>query len=218
AEIGGKRAVDPLINSLQDTSEEVRKAAVKSLGRTGGERAIELLIRLLQDDDSRLREGAAAALGKVRDPRVVDPLIYALEDQEERVRRAAVKALGMLRDKKALEPLLRALKEEWIRCSIRMIGFETSNINLPALDDNWNHIEILKALHKIEGGKIIEPLIEILEETQHSIGKDLAQALRYFLERYGITFPEITHAQNKYRKTWRITREGLADLERESQH
>jgi len=66
-EIGDQRAVDPLIDALEDEN--------------------EIWI---------IRELAAMALGEIGDPRAINPLIDALKDEESLVRTAAAEALDMM--------------------------------------------------------------------------------------------------------------------------
>jgi hypothetical protein len=80
--IGDARAVEPLIEALED--EEVRKHATRALGEIGDDRAVEPLIKALGDGSySGLWDGnstALAALGKIGDARAIEPLIERLKN------------------------------------------------------------------------------------------------------------------------------------------
>jgi HEAT repeat protein len=56
--------VDPLIAALQDGASDVRKEAIRALGRIHDERAIDPIIALLQDADSEVRRAAVRTLGQ----------------------------------------------------------------------------------------------------------------------------------------------------------
>ncbi|MFN7714967.1 MAG: HEAT repeat domain-containing protein, partial [Pseudanabaenaceae cyanobacterium] len=61
--IGGEKAVESLILTLNDSDNYVRKNAVDALGWIGSEKAIEPLILALNDSDSYVGRDAAEALG-----------------------------------------------------------------------------------------------------------------------------------------------------------
>jgi HEAT repeat protein len=96
------RAVEPLINALQDDHEWVRRSAAEALGRIDHVSAVEALINALKDMDEQVRQKAAEALGEIGDPRAIEPLIVALEDKDEKVRQSAAEALGKIGDSRAV--------------------------------------------------------------------------------------------------------------------
>ena len=108
-ELGDSRAVQPLIEALEDGYVDVRWKAAKALGLIDGREPVLPLIRSLEDDSPWVRMGAAWALGKIGDPRAVEPLIRLLDDTKPRVRRMAAWALGRIGNPRAREPLLRLL-------------------------------------------------------------------------------------------------------------
>jgi HEAT repeat protein len=61
-EIGGARAVEPLIKALDSSYRNVRRAAAEVLGEIGDTRAVEPLIKALGDEDDVVREAAKEAL------------------------------------------------------------------------------------------------------------------------------------------------------------
>jgi hypothetical protein len=62
------KAVGPLIEALDDGSDDVRRAAAKALGDIGDGRAVEPLTRALDDRYRGVRECASYALQKIRKP------------------------------------------------------------------------------------------------------------------------------------------------------
>ena len=83
-EIGDPRAVEPLINALNDRDWIVRGASAEALGKIGDPRAVEPLIRALDDDEWSSRNKVIEALGNIQDIRVVKPLIRALKGENWR--------------------------------------------------------------------------------------------------------------------------------------
>jgi HEAT repeat protein len=77
--IGDSRAVEPLINALNDSESRVRSGATTSLAKIG-EPAFEPLINALNDSNSEVRCAAAKALGEIGDSRAVETLTKALDD------------------------------------------------------------------------------------------------------------------------------------------
>jgi HEAT repeat protein len=134
------RVVDPLIQSLGDEEERVRKNAAKSLekrndiealqkagqhqnatirkeaalilARMGGEAAAAPLVAGLTDGDASVRVAAAKSLGKRKDFSGVEDLILALGDNDAGVRVAAAKALGEIGDARVIDPLITHLIDE----------------------------------------------------------------------------------------------------------
>jgi HEAT repeat protein len=90
------RAVDPLIQALQNDDWGIRAAAANELGNAQDKRAVGPLIRALKDGDRFVRSGAASSLGKLGDARAEAPLIQALKDEDGHVREVASEALGRL--------------------------------------------------------------------------------------------------------------------------
>ncbi len=117
-EIGDKRAIEPLINTLNKAgggNAYVQKVAA-ALGRLGDPRAVEPLIAALYKFRWCLTgpDDMARALGQLCDPRAVDPLIERLRDVQfatPYLRAAAAEALGMIQDRRAMGPLTDAIKD-----------------------------------------------------------------------------------------------------------
>ncbi len=105
---GDARAVEPLIDALQDEHVGVRGAAANALGAIGQADAIPYLRPLLKDPHQQLVVWAAFALTRLGDDHF-DVLIDALRDDEVDVRRSAILALRQLGDPRAIGPLLALL-------------------------------------------------------------------------------------------------------------
>jgi len=150
-QLGDAQAVEHLVTALDDKDEDVRRAAIRTLGYIW---KLKEVIDL-GDEDAGVRRRATEALGRLGDGRAVRPLIAALRDRDKEVRRAVTKslkwfdeaipslttalgndnrdirqvaaeALGQLGNARAVEPLVAALQEEldWgmRRAVIRALG------------------------------------------------------------------------------------------------
>ncbi len=137
-EVGDERAVDPLIQVLQDESveDEIRTVAASSLGDIGDERAVDILIQVLQNPNDREIENAAIiGLGKVGGAGVVDLLVDALRDRSL-LRESASKALQLIGPPAVEHISDRLLSEEyvWIHENlIRLLGLIGDKQALPSL-------------------------------------------------------------------------------------
>ena len=118
-QIGDPRAVDPLIEALENEYIAVRLGAAQALGEIGDARAVDPLIQALEVEDEYcgVQYEAAQALGKIGDARAIKPLIRALKDDDEIFRSWAAEALGEIGDARAVEPLTEALEDadRWVR-------------------------------------------------------------------------------------------------------
>lgn len=74
------RAVQPLIESLGDSSLEVQRVAALALGEIRDPRAVEPLARILDDGkcDPRLTENATWSLCQIGDARALRPALFVL--------------------------------------------------------------------------------------------------------------------------------------------
>jgi len=107
-ELGDARAVEPLIEALENKQILVRMEAAKALGKIGNTRAVEPLIEALQS----LPGTASEALARIGDPRAVEPIIEMLRHAHPLARVKVAEALGEIGDERALEPLAQALVDE----------------------------------------------------------------------------------------------------------
>jgi HEAT repeat protein len=104
-ELGDRRAVQPLIESLQDEAPNVRRSVALALGQLGDGRAVHPLIGCLQDPDAEVCRNAVEALGEIGDERAVEPLIKVLEDDAPLIQATAAEALGQIGDPAASQGL-----------------------------------------------------------------------------------------------------------------
>lgn len=107
---GDERAVEPLIDALQDENNGVRGAAANALGTLGDVSAAPYLFPLLRHSDPQLVVWAAFALTRLGQDQF-PVLAQALGDERVAVRRSAILALQQLGDQRAI-PLLLALSHD----------------------------------------------------------------------------------------------------------
>jgi HEAT repeat protein len=92
--IGDARAVEPLVNLLDDDERELLVPATAALARLGDPRAFESLLRLLGDADVSVRQGAIGALNSIGHPAMGARVRTLLEEADPRVRESAVRIAG----------------------------------------------------------------------------------------------------------------------------
>ncbi|MFB0544858.1 MAG: HEAT repeat domain-containing protein, partial [Asgard group archaeon] len=116
-EIGDARAIEPLIQALEDTmkDEDVdygldiwEVPTAKALTEIG-EPAVEPLIKALKDRGT-IYWVVEKILIDIGEP-TVEHLIKALKDEDWSVRRSLARILGTIGDKRAVNPLIRALRD-----------------------------------------------------------------------------------------------------------
>jgi HEAT repeat protein len=108
--VGDKRAIEPLIDALQDEHPGVRGAAANALGAIGDETAIPYIKPLLKTDNPQLVVWAAYALTMLGND-YFPTIVNALSSSDVVVRRSAILALQQLGDKRAI-PLLLPLAND----------------------------------------------------------------------------------------------------------
>lgn len=177
AEIGDARAVELLINVLDNKSPTVRYCAALSLGIICDKKAVKPLIKALDDKDLVVRSYAAKALGQIADHSAVGPLISALRDNENYVREEAHNALVKIGEP-AVEPLIPLLKDKdsyfglGVAKALSDIKSENmSKLLSPLLKDDDIDIRLRVALAlKSSDSKIaIKPLINLLKNDDQDV-------------------------------------------------
>jgi HEAT repeat protein len=114
-----------LLQCLDDPVDNVRHAAVISLGRYGDRRAVPELLRpkVLAALDPNVRWAAVSALGKLGDHQIIDELVERVDDEEWLVHN---EALVVLREKVA--EIIEAHDLELARVLIRMMNLPDRKI------------------------------------------------------------------------------------------
>ena len=94
SKLGGPKAVDGVINALNDSDPLVCQAAVRALGKLSGSNAVDRVINALNDSDSNVRLAIIAYLRELGGPKAAEMLFSALKDSAYYLRTKAAEALG----------------------------------------------------------------------------------------------------------------------------
>ena len=89
----GPAAVPALIDTLGDSSEQVRGWAALALGKIADKGAATALVKILGDEALSVRQIAVWALGEIADPETVEPLAASLQDATSGIQKEAADAL-----------------------------------------------------------------------------------------------------------------------------
>lgn len=92
----GDQAVEPLIEALKNSNNEVRINASLLLGELKDIRSVEPMIESLKDPSPKVRINAIRALERLGDIRATEPLVRTLKDEDSTVRNTAAIALKKL--------------------------------------------------------------------------------------------------------------------------
>jgi HEAT repeat protein len=176
--MGDARVVEAIADGLlQDTSWDVRKLSVETLGRIRDDRATQLLWRALKDADHDVRQTAAHALGQIPDSRSIAPLVLALKDENSSVRQAAKGALRQIDRQWEISPGAQSVlaeleaaihdKEYWVAQSAADTLAKINDMRERTLDPE---ALVDPARQKLAQGAAI------LSDTLNDFDRDLRQA------------------------------------------
>ncbi len=181
AKMGDKRAIEPLIKSLNYSNEfrcgfaigndarenggyvpifaglkvnKTRLAVVEALNKLTGHSAVELLFNILRQPNHPLRPDAAKALGNLGELSQLR-LINALKDEDSFVRQSATEALGNIGDEHAVPALIEALDDE----------------------DDKVRLSAIESLRWIDNKKTVEPLMHQLRDSNWQVREAAIRAL-----------------------------------------
>lgn len=203
--LGGSRdsgALEPLVMSLGDSAEEVRKEALEALGKVDpnwrksapAQAGARTLIASLSHEEAADRERAAQALGAIRDARALQPLVDALRDRSASVRQAARTALDQIDphwqnlacSRNLISNLIKMLADpsdsirEQAAEGLGLIGVsEAVEPLIAALSDSSGGVRsaAAKALGRSRDPRVVEPLTAILKDKEEHIRMGAADGL-----------------------------------------
>jgi HEAT repeat protein len=195
----GEPAVEPLLEALKDTENQVRWMAVWILGNIQSVQAVNELVNTLTDPEWMVREEAALALARINSQESVLPLIELLEDEKHFVREAASWTLGEMKAGQAVKPLIQALadrKSSWMAATAlgEIQSREAIEPLIAALesDDLSLRRASVWALEKMPSIEMIPPLIKTLDDKDWEVRMWAA----WTLEKIGT--PQALEAIKKY--------------------
>lgn len=137
--IGDKRAIEPLLNTLQDSFNYLRAHVAEGLGLIGDKRATLPLIEVLQHEDNIVQMYAVEALGRIKDERAVEALLRALQYRGTASEEAAL-AFRFFEGQVFAEELSKALshQNQFVRRkAVSYVGYYSVN---PTLVERISHI------------------------------------------------------------------------------
>ena len=106
--IGDKKVVSYLINSLSDPDENVKSAAAENLGKIGDDEAVNSLMEALKTEDLLLQFSALEALCRIGRAVPVEEIKPLLDNPM--LRKASLEVLGKAEDIRALPLLIEGIK------------------------------------------------------------------------------------------------------------
>ncbi|HUN07478.1 MAG TPA: HEAT repeat domain-containing protein [Aggregatilineales bacterium] len=172
---GDPRAVNLLIELLQDTNQIMASSAMTALGMLRDADAVEPLIVALRDSHDHIRQHAAYNLGKLRDSRAVQPLIDALKDKALVVRSQAAASLGYMMHSDAVAPLIAALEDSHsVVChyAASALGQLYDDRSIDPLIKMLTHTNIwlrkmaADSLGRLASPRAVPALIELMQEPE----------------------------------------------------
>ena len=159
AQIGDRRAFEPLLALLGHSDPAVRQGAIAALDSLGHPELENQVTQLLSTPNPRLRESAVRIAGYFAFPQCVEFIFARTQDQSEKVRRAAIEHLPYLEDdERALDTLRRALVQETplVRAAAARALGEIENVSvyqdlIQALSDEdpWVRYYAVRSLGKL---------------------------------------------------------------------
>ncbi len=117
-QIGDQRALDTLLEYLDDKDEIVGHYAALAVGQIGGDNAVNKLLAIMGGLEPGKRSHAITALEVLGNQDAVPALIEALFSRDEEIREAAARALQYIPDERAFKPLAYCLKDNSSRIRI----------------------------------------------------------------------------------------------------
>ncbi|MGD8559569.1 MAG: HEAT repeat domain-containing protein, partial [Gammaproteobacteria bacterium] len=187
------RAIEPLLSSVHDSDAEVRIKAVNALSTLDDPRAVSALIEILKDYQPAVRKATAAALVKVDDPGIIKPLKNLLDDPDVAVRETARQTLlakNWQPTSKKEQAQYCIARRDWLKCeALGQAAIEPLLLELKQ-DESPYQVEAARVLGEINDPSTIQPLIDVIAETQwydDEFKKEkLLKTTTRALEKYGI--------------------------------
>ncbi len=167
AEIRDPKAVNSLIEILNDDDYKTRNEAIRVLVNIG-KPSIEQLLLAIKDKRSNVKESAAKALGKIGGPELEEHLITSLKNEDEYQRMLSYRALvdikGIEEAESILESLLKNEKNPHIKLGIVDLIKNQSILYDIAINDDTENIR-QSAINKIKDGLLLDNIVKNSRDT-----------------------------------------------------
>jgi len=164
------RAIPELLDLMEDPDPRVRARAVRACGLIGDARALDAVRSAASDEVSAVRQAAAFGLGGYSGSDALATLQGMLDDPNTAVRREAVIALGGFGDLQPVDAVVGKLSDqaEPVR---RAAVYAVIELLANAPTDRSHEIRetVVTALNRTEDRGVVEPLAEILEESNQPL-------------------------------------------------
>jgi HEAT repeat protein len=231
AEIGDRRAVEPLIDAFTEQPSEVY---IRALTKFKDTRAIKPLIATLLREDSPLRLLAATALEEI-DPNwtqspeaksTVPLFLEALKDKHSEVRWVALETLEKIGDSRTVDALIQLIEHD-----VESVGWVITELD--KLEPDWTRTPKAKAvvpsliavlrgqgfdrpvvaitLAAIGDSQAVPPLIDALRDRDRDVRQAAARALGIISDRRAIG-PLLVAPMGGYLDPW-VAQQALNTLE-----
>ncbi len=177
------RALQPLIDALDEDSNAIRRSAVDGLGWMRDPRAYEAIVPLLEDPDRHIRRRTVFALSRINDPRAIEPLKRLIQDEDHDVRNATLRVLRRLG---AVDALITAMSDERVDVRYnsaialgRLADASACPVLMAALRDKSGKVRGAAAisLGKIGDAEAIPALIQALISSGRAARESICKAL-----------------------------------------
>lgn len=146
----------PLLASLKNESEIVKRGAIIALGRIGSPEATLYLAKEMANNNSELREKIIRAITRI-EINSTPYLMRALGDESVPVRLAAMQGLAM------------DTSEELMQILVEMISDSEPDIRLAVVD----------ALQRFSDGRVVGPLAAALDDTDERVSRQAQRSLNH---------------------------------------
>ncbi|MDW8079773.1 MAG: HEAT repeat domain-containing protein [Thermoguttaceae bacterium] len=176
---------------LKDEDADIRRVAVRGLGRLKDPRCVPVLIPCLDDNDVTAAQAAAEVLGDLRDPQEVEPLMTKLDSPE--LGTVVIRALGRIGDPRVVEPLLSRLPQAPAVVQVAILEALADLGQSGAADGIFQVLEnpdtpeyirqtAARSLGKLADRRALAPLLKYALDAEPPLQQTLVEALRALSE------------------------------------
>ncbi|MBN2155099.1 MAG: HEAT repeat domain-containing protein [Candidatus Lokiarchaeota archaeon] len=145
----------------------------------------------------RVKQDLLALVGKVQDPRAVSLLGSYLESSNPKLRNMAIKTLSFIKNPKVTSYLLNVVTNE---------------------EDKWTKIFAIHGLTKNTSPKVVQPLVQLLGDTEEEVRKEAINALNKIkLDIVDDILIDALNSQNRYIQLGSVSLLGMRRVKKSTQ-